>query len=435
QAWREQQLAIDGDVSASTWLGTRDAGAILAVAFERNGDDVLGGVQLAPPAAAPFGLASAAPELVYLNPALASVRSELVGFGADRVAFLTNDPVFAGGQLFQSARFEAGAASVLAARERYEFIGRVDFWPSAHGMFAIDPSLRQAHFFLGDGASEVSHNDVLIAPSGAYTARVEGGTLRVYRAEDGSASAGAPAWAEAEGCSALLAWARGRERIACAVSAGASPSAGGADGAVDDDTQRVVFFDLDAEQQRLVELGRVQGDYRFLREQHVGESRLFADGGGRFAFGTDDAIYVVSLDDGAPHIEVDTPASLLSGRPLQLSFSARGGFLAAHAGDGLGVWNLHAEREPFARVGPLLPVPAGCSEDFLRSPTTWCGDGMRDGVMRWSSDEDLIAFRTAAGRLAIEDLSLDFPRGGRVIAVDDACAEGCIVPGAYQFQR
>jgi hypothetical protein len=335
---------------------------------------------------------------------------------------LATDPTFEAGRLFQSARFDAGTVSLDAPRQRLEFFDGARLLPAPNGMFVVDTSTTRPHFFASNGDEADHRAGMLVAPSGAFTARATGGVLQVFRAADPSVADSEPVWAQADGCTSILAWARGRERIACAVA--------------DDGNQRVAFFDLpDPDLPELVPLDRVQGDYRFLSGEHVGQPRVFAEGGRRFAFSTDDDIYVVRLDDGTPRIEVAASMALLSSAAasVELSFSASARFFAVHAGDGLGVWNLEAEGDRFGRVSRVLPEPVACSEGpFDAAP--WCGSEPSDPSIRWSNDEDALAFRTRAGGLEVEDLSLGYPSAAREISADPSCSDDCVVPGSYVFQ-
>jgi hypothetical protein len=118
---------------------------------------------------------------------------------------------------------------------------------------------------------------------------------------------------------------------------------------------------------------------------------------------------------------------------VELSFSASARFFAVHAGDSLGVWNFDIEGARFGRVSRVLPEPVACSEGpFDAAP--WCGAAASDASIRWSADEDAFAFRTRAGGLEVEDLSLGYPSVTREISADPSCSGDCVVPGSYAFQ-
>lgn len=426
RSWRERELEFEGSVEKYAWSGADDSAAALAVAFD-GGEGRLGGVALSLAASEPATRerrepSLPTPELRYFEPRAARVRSSLFWFDDDHVAFLTPDPVFDAGGLFQAARFDEESVAVLEPRERIEFFDGSRFMPGARGVFAIT-SEGSPFFVAASGAAEVPHAaDVIISPSGAFTARALGGMLQLFRASDPSATPNARPWAQAAGCTSLLAWASGRERIACAAASGAE--------------QSIVFFDLpDPERPSIVPLLRVQGDYRFQRGQHLGNPRLFSPDATRFAFTTGDDLYMVLLDDGTPRIVLAQPIATLASGPAQLSFSPRGAYLSAHAGDSLTLWNLQAERPAPGRVPALLPEPAACTENFLAPDAAWCGGQPSAAITRWSADEDSIAYLDDAGALHVVDLPHDFPRNAHRVPVDDSCADGCLVPGAYEFQR
>jgi hypothetical protein len=81
-----------------------------------------------------------------------------------------------------------------------------------------------------------------------------------------------------------------------------------------------------------------------------------------------------------------------------------------------------------------VPDPSGCGEDVFTQSPAWCGAPASDAITRWSTDEDLLAYRNRAGALQIEDLSLGFPTDTRTIIVDEGCASDCVAPNAYAFQ-
>jgi putative Ig domain-containing protein len=424
RSWQERTLDFDGSVSAYAWARSESAGAVLAVAFAGAEDERLGGVTVpgierqsdADP------LASALDGLIYLQPAAALVRSELFSFDEGRFAFLTSDPIFEPGRLLQAARFESGVVTALARREALEFFDGAHFAPGRDGVFVVEPSTGSPNFYASNGAREVIHAfATLVSPSGAYTARALDGQLQVFRASDESSNPSVAALATGAGCTSLLGWASGRERIACARAA--------------DGNQRVVFFDLvEAPLPALEELARVQGDYTYLSGQHVERPRLFADGAGRFAFTTDDDVYVVQLDDGTPRIDLSVPVSVLGAPPGQLSFSPGATFLSVHAGSGLLVWNLGRSDKAGRRLPFDMPDPSGCGEDVFEQDPAWCGAPARDAITRWSTDEDLLAYRNRAGALQIEDLTLGFPTDTRTILVDESCSSDCVAPTGYAFQ-
>ncbi len=425
RTWQERRLDFAGSVSAYAWARGEGAGALLAVAFATAEDERLGAVSLPPVAldrvdGEPF--ATALDDLQYLQPAAAAVRSELFAFDEGRFAFLTTDPIFEPGRLLQTARLEADVVTALAPREALEFFDGAHFASGRDGVFVIEPSTGSPNFYASSGAREVIHAfATLVSPSGAYTAHAIEGQLRVFRASDESSDPSVPPWASAEGCTSVLGWASGHERIACAAAAGGN--------------QRVVFFDLvEAPLPALIELDRVQGEYAYLSGQHLGQPRLFADGASRFAFSTDDDVYVVQLDDGTPRIELGVPTSVLNAPPAQLSFSPRGTFLSVRAGSGLLVWNLGRSDNAGRRLPFEVPDPPSCGEDVFDQTPSWCGAPPREAITRWSADEDLLAHLNRAGALQIEDLTLGFPTDTRTVLVDESCESDCVTPNGYAFQ-
>lgn len=426
RTWQEEPLVIPGSVSSYNWSSSSAGAPVLAVQSTHDDDSTwLGAVNLERVVTDPHADAAQTPRMTgiqYLTPVAATLRSEQFWLAGASSAFFTMLPEDDVARVAQMARYGAGAVSLLPPRSDAWFYDAARFWPGQNGFFVIDPSASFHHFFASDGGAAILHDaGALIAPSGRFVARAQQDLLQVFRSSDTSWSSESTPWATAEGCTTLLAWAQGRERIACARA-----SAG---------NQQVVFYDLDDPTlPELTELPRVQGEYRYLAGQHTGEPRAFSQQGSLFVFATDTDLYVVRLDDGTPRIVRTMSASDLGAPPGGFSFSPSGNLLAVHAGGSVLLLNLGGDESAWAQLSASVDEPAGCSEDFVSGSPAWCGGEPLEPVLRWSNASDLLLLRSSEDRLEIADVSFGFPRFWRSLSVDPGCGSGCRPSGSYAFQ-
>jgi hypothetical protein len=395
-------IELGGAVGAYAW--SPDAAA-LAVAFTRARQPRLGGLLVE--GVQPLG-----------SVPLAGLPSELVWTDGTRLATLTPDPELPELRwLVTTEREEASFAPPLAHTE-VSFSARAQLIAGAGGVFAAEPAAERLEFFASGGEPVVSHAaEALVSPSGAFAGLSRAGALQLYRGLDPSTAAQTP-FLQAPGCSSLLAWASGRDRIACTAEQNGAAA--------------LALFDVRAPVPSLLEpLGRAVLPAAIVAS---GRRRALSASGRWLALASDEQLYIVRSDGQGARLWASLPSSELGTRPGALVFSPDESWLLIGAGNSLAVLDL---QQPAASVHPLSTsalVDDTCSERLLEGRGQWCGRDSDPGLA-WSGASDQLAFRSVLGTLELLDLSR--LRDGEVaasLAPDSACSEACRSGESFRFQ-
>ena len=412
---QEQRLDFS-DVTHYSWSPDSK---ILAVTYATN---QLSGVDVSLAVGNP-GIPTAIvfPKLAVLDIGFAPVTSDLVWFDGKQLGFITlfseiGDTVI---QFLNTATKVDGFANLVLHADSL-FLRTAQLIPGYKGLFAVPNEGSERPWFFGTGAAvPVNHNNVIIAPSGRYTARAQAGQLALFRAIDNSLD-GAPQ-TQLAGCGAILAWAGGKERIACARQVG--------------DQDEIVLFDIDVTTDALSQAGVVSvGNNPHDAQQS--RRRLFSPSGARFAYTSGSSLFVSGYANGTQTVvNLTAPATPSDSASAALSFSPNEQMLLFHRGTQLFFVDV-PNRLAKTTLSDDLPPSSPCLENDSRSTTAgWCGAQRPNAPFMWSPGSDLAAFQNADGRLQVVDLSARKALASfKPVSVDDSCSGGCVAVGQFGFQ-
>jgi hypothetical protein len=412
-----QPLDAGGGVSAYAW--STDA-TTLAVAYSAGGVRRLRGFDVAAVDTSPEAAGSTLSGVRRLAAtASPGVDSAVTAYDLSRWAFLSRDAAAPERlRLITTARVAAGFSSA-AQHAELEFSSAARLLQARDGVFVADTDSGLHQFFASAGGAPVAHaREVVVSPSGLLTGLARDGALQVYAASE-SSDAAAPPLASAGGCDTLLAWASARERVACAVVRGGR--------------NQVTFFDQLGSSADLGELLAMPEAYAFATGGHAGHRRAFSRSGRWFAFSTDLELLVARVQADGAHLAFAVPASLLGTTLASIAFSPDETLLAIGAGNALSVVNLEQGLDSLRVISPSVSLAGVCGERFVDGADQFCGSALVAGEPAWSSDSQLVTFRSALGTLQLIDLSLA-GRGGSPLSPDSDCSEGCSSPATARFQ-
>jgi hypothetical protein len=405
--WQAQTLEFAGPVVSYAWSPD---GAALAVAFQSGADKVLGGLDLSQVDAATEN--DPGPEIPgarRLTPTPAAVVSELFWFADESLAFGAWDPDYEDNYLFharlEGTSFTAPAWGEIFYDERYRLIG------GDRGVFAADPSALRSFFVpVQDGNAVVPHQEVVVSPRGEHTGRVVGGELQLFLPRERARRDDSPTLPRVP-CKALLSWAEGRERIACAI---------------ERDGENAPFV-YDLENDPIVSLAPLRGQFSYPLGSEIERRRQFSPSGRWFAFTTDTHTHFVDLTDATPFVRsVSQVTSPPTAPNSYLVFSPNEELLLEQRGPRLSVHHLFGAYPEL--VSTQLEPAATCTEEFWRGPGSWCGGRELDARLVWSPDSTLLAYRTALGVLELYWMSTS-----EVVSVD-TCFPDCAHARSFAFQ-
>jgi hypothetical protein len=390
----------------------------LAVAHDTGSGNGLSLVQVGAPIA---GAAGATPTLSF--PIFGPMKAKVVAMtwaNAGHLAFFTlpdlDDPI--DWELGLSTADENGIGQPSLASEAF---GEGDWLrPAAYGVFGISPFIG-TFFYANDGSLPVAHGKVLIAPSGRYVARAQQHSLALFLAKEPSTPSATPHVVK-PGCDAVLAWAAGKERIACTRSGAPAPD-------------QLVFFDIDPQTDQL---GIVSEAGVTLSGSVISRQRVFSATAARFAFATESSFNVVSFDEPTPKLMYSVPLTAAdpAGASAELSFSPDEHLVLQHRGTRLSVFDLQSNLPHEKTIIVGLASSQTCSEAFNAESAPFCGaQGSAPSVL-WAPSESLAAFQIVGGTIQIADLTSwaslgEFPDP---ILVDPTCGDGCLATGQLGFQ-
>jgi hypothetical protein len=398
-------LDIAGSVTAFAW--SKDA-STLAVVFSSGAQAFVGGVDVV--ASSPL-----------VPKEVTSADAALLWFAPSRLAMLARDPGLPGRRrLVTLARGPAGFDTPVV-RNELDFSDAARLLDGAGGVFVAEPEAGNHYFFASNGSAPVAHGEELVlAASGGWAGVARAGGLQLFRPGDPSGPLATPALG-VPGCSAVIGWAKGVDRIACV-----DPRSG---------SNAVVWFDaFTTPNPSLVELAPLAAPYVYPAGVFSGRRRVFSRNGRWFAFASDETVHVARLDGDSPELSLILPSAALGVRPGVMLFSPDEAQLLLGAGNSLGLVGL----EPAAELR-LLGVTAlfdeTCSERFVDGSGTWCGTESGPPDLAWSPGSDLVVFRSTLGTLQLVDVS--HARGGQVPAAmspDGVCSEACRSAQTARFQ-
>jgi hypothetical protein len=395
--------------------------AVLAVAFDANGVRSLGAVNVLGAQALAADETVGTVLFTELQPIPAQVDSALTWFAPTDVGFLS---VFAGSiqQLYRAALQSDGFASPS------KILG--DLYPAGTtlrttqaGLYAI-PQGKPMAFYDADGSGLVLHDNVIVGGTGRFVGRAQSGTLALFRARDSSLNAAATPRVALSGCDDLLAWAADGKRIACTF----QPA----------DENRVVIFEFNAEMEALSKPDAVRGSYEYPRGAQVQRRRVFSPQGDRFAFTTDDALHVATLQDGTPRTNFDVALSPAAVAPnnafAELGFAPNGEWLLVHRGKRLSFFDVRDPKLGEVELSSLLAPSLRCEEDFRDTNGGWCGAERPLAPFAWSPKSDLAAYETAKGTLEMRDFTWVARDVFGAVDVHPNCSSACVSKNQFGFQ-
>lgn len=394
--------ALDLGGAVATYAWSPDS-ATLAVAFTRAAQALLGGVDVQNG------------DALLETRAVASLPPELLWFDGDHLAYLAPDGELLEQRWLLTTRRAGSGFEPLRTHVDLAFSRGAQLLPSTGGVFVAEPETGLEQFFPSDGRPPIAYGPgVVVSPSGALAGGAREGALELFRGLD--PSRGAP-FSSAPGCAALLAWASGRERVACA----------GRDG-------ELALFDVGAAADAIVALAPVRSAGLPDAVAASGRRRLFSPSGRWAVLASADNLFIVRADNPRPELWAALPSSVSSSAPGGLAFSPDETLLVIGAGNSLQLLDLEQGPESLRELSASALIDDTCSERFLDGSSQWCGSATEASVS-WSRGSDLVAFRSALGTLEILDLSR--VRAGEVggpISPDETCSEACGSSSSARFQ-
>ena len=460
--WTEQELILSDDadsandvVSAFAWSSDSST---LAVAFMHGGMQYLGGTRFTPDG-----------QPSKLTPKQTAVDSELYWIGSNHVAFYANGTF----DLSNPTQLVPTDGYVTAF---YSTLGAVGFEPAtlstdmfyelpvfvqtaSDGFYMNSPSWysMQFNWIRPGGPTGVDHTrdykGRIISPSGRVTADLPSGQLNLYRAESPDQIL-TNATAPNRDCPFFLAWAKGKERMACVRDVPAN--------AQGKKYSELLIFDLD--DNNVLTTGNVPGyclkdaqspsatdscadrEYDYPSAGANLTPRVFSRTGDWLAFAPSSAgprsyLYVADLRSRPFRLGFKVISRGLNSDPTapsKLDFSPDGEFLLQEIGGALTAYSVSGS-------GMLAFLPdfdanapdsnPQCSEDFPSAPDRWCGSADRNAPFKWSPSSKFAAYRsgtsTAVEALSVVDFT-GFPSVTRLAFFAPSCGTKC--SGQFAFQ-
>jgi len=402
----ETALAFGEDaISAYAWSPN---GAVLAVGFTATGERFLGGVRMPVPGSgdAPTQLA---PIAALVEDNLAWVGNGAVAWHAEALPDWDNPGQFLPNPLQQHTPLYARLGSTSFGSSQFavdSFEPNLVLQPASDGFWVVIDSLTTFFPMTGNPPDSVLHIDVkLVAPSGRYSAGLDGETLQLFAAHDGVFSGAQASSKPAETCPMPLAWSQ-QDRIACVADI---------DNGVGLGTHgEVRFFDWKGTSD-LLTLTTLQGfceddtakgsssscaamrqGYGYGIDQATRMPRAFSASGRWFAFAraSGQSVYVYWADLDATPVALSGSLFLgLTGAPTRLAFSPDNRQLGLQAGTGLFIKALSGVSSEML-VTSELEVREKCTEEFPNAPNRYCGNTAVDAPFKWAPDSKALAYRS-----------------------------------------
>lgn len=405
--------------SASSYVWSDDS-STLAVAYDTPNGRYLGGAKVASPAL------SGTLTVTELVPVQAAADQPLAWFAGKHVGFLTHLRT-GWAELRVVTRTADGFSDPnLFEADRHE--QQAQLRGGQEGLFVVPPSNYQLVYYNADGWDSSAHAQIprdrrAMAPSGLYLVRLRDGLLELVAAEGRSGDADPIPDEKVAGCDAILAWASGQERIACATA---------------DDGGRVAIFDVNTATDSFEARELVLGSYTLEAGAHTQRWRAFSKSGNRFAFTTDEWLYVATLDDGTMRVQSPFPQGLDDGTPedesvySELAFSPDEQHLLVHRGTKLEIFDVDTDSIRNRNIRSGLRTSVRCEEDFVSRIGPYCGAELPDAPYAWSGDSSWLVFQEELGTLKVLGFRPNEPF--QPSTVGQPCAETCPGGSAFAFQ-
>lgn len=410
--WQREQLLDMGRGSTVQHYSWSSNSRTLAIAYDdENGTTWLGGVDVT--AVPEPSIGTNIENLRVLTAIEAPVQSDPVWFAADNyIAF--HHPASPEPSLERVVKYAPygalGFSSPLASGSAW-YDPSVILLPSATGFFAEELASAYLNYYDVGMSGWIPHGNDVIAPNGLHTAHVTDGELMLFRAFDDSEFDGAP-YARSNGCSAILAWSKQLDRIAC----------------VDDGQGNVKIHTLTSTNLVTATLDESEG---YAGAAWFGSRRALSPSGKWLALTTPDDLYVALLEPPTPRIlwRSRLPDSVA---PKRLSFSPDEQLLFVHNGRSLRAFTLESASGEGIDLGNARDDVEGCQEDNLPLPN-WCGNGATRGAAVWSSDSQLLAFVNEHDALVVRDLRIrPISLRSETIEIHAQCGGACA--SGFRFQ-
>jgi hypothetical protein len=292
------------------------------------------------------------------------------------------------------------------------FEPKVFLQPAPDGFWIVN-SLSTFFPMTGSPTDSVPHYGVLlVAPSGNYSATLEGETLQWFGAAGGTLNPVLASSKPGETCPMPLAWSQ-QDRMACVadIDNGAGLGSHG----------EVRFFDRDGSdgQLTLSTLGGFCDDdvgasgnasctalregYGYGVSQATGAPRGFSASGHWFAFtrasSLDAYLYWADLEASPPLLSGSL--FLAGGAPARLAFSPDGRKLGLQSGVRLFIKALSGVSSEML-VTTELAILDKCTEELPNAPDRYCGNTSLDAPFRWAPDSLALAYRSRGSVTAVD---------------------------------
>lgn len=415
-----------------------DDSSTLAVGFTNTNGPALGGVDVAHPALGVGG--TTYPEL---TPLAASVDSELVWYAGTHVAFLSartqplwpiraathegsgfGELVFSDSDFASSSELRSGASGVYVVPSDSDFI-------TFYGLeFFGDPNRISTPG--GDEFQGIPHADFEIAGTGDYVAGEVNQELEVFTAGNPSTpdqypipDVPGPDVTPTE-CDAVLAWAPGADRLACAQLAASDPAS----------PAHILFVDVSTDTSGVTTAAStlLHGVADFPDLFPSGRQRLFSRDGSRFAFTTADRLSVAKIVTGAASVVMQHDFSPDPGADdAVVAFAPAGSTLLEHRGGDLSLFDVNDASGSETVLDRNLPLSQACQDSPRAAAGAFCGSQRSLASFAWSPDATMVAHAIGSGGLSVVDLSrLASGLIDRTVVTDD-CGD-CLSGRSFEFQ-
>ena len=431
---------VEDAVTAYAW--SPDA-KVLAVGFLANGVELLGGVRL--PALgshdSPTVLATVS---AFVEDNLAWVGNAAVAYQAELLPDLQNVGQFLANPYHVRTPLYArlGAAGFDTPQFTQDSFDPDVFLRPARDGFWIINSLTTFFPMTGSPVDSVIHyGATLVAPSGNYSALLNGDTLQLFAATDGIRDARASS-RPGEACPMPLAWSQ-QDRVACVADVANSTGLGS--------HGEVSFFDLkdgsewltrsnlggyctdDVSSAGSASCASLRQGYGYGIGDATGAPRGFSASGRWFAFmrDTGQGSYLYWADLLADPLVLSGALFMNQARgPARLAFAPDSLRLGLQVGTTLSIMPLSGVSSATVLTDELATVDK-CSEELPSAPDRYCGNTALDAWFKWAPDSKALAYRSN-GAVSVVDTS--HAALFTTFLLPEGLCEAPLCGGGFEFQ-